>query len=262
MKNAYLLFALILLAPFFSFAQESPNSRLLAPQGSLQSGSFAISMLHLRPLEDLALNGYQNGLGLNMEWMSNDLGKQLPVNVQLGARFDITGHGRYKAEVSLLEPVDAQAKYRLSNSQVGIGAVARMITRDAGLRLYVDFMTGFQSFSTTESYDLIGAFPGYEDYTSDAVLSKWNFNYGGGAGFQLRISQDVSLDMRAVYTRGSAVKYANLGQLTQVENQISYPTAFTPTSQWGIQAGLNFKIYDEVGESAPDCNCCCDCNHK
>lgn len=252
MKKINLLIALLFCLPTYQFAQESPSS----PTPS-QYGTTTVSFLHLRPLEDLARNGYQDGYGVSMEWLSNDIGKTLPVNFQAGIRFSATNQGRYKSEVSLTEPVNAQAKYRLNNSQMGISGMARLITRDAPIRAYVDFMGGVQSFSTTESYNLIGAFPGYEDYTSDAVLTKWGLNYGGAAGIQVKLDTDVSLDIRGLYQRGTNAKFADLSSITQGENKIDYPTIESSSSQWGLQIGLTFTMYDGASSSS-DCCCCND----
>lgn len=250
MKQFTFLIALIFCIPLINIAQESPK-----PSLQPQIGNMSLSFLHLRPLEDLALNGYQEGWGASMEWLSNDLGKNAPINIQTGIRIDATHNGRYRTDVQLTEPLDANARYRLSNSQFGIGGLVRFITRDAPVRLYTDVTGSFRSFSTTESYDLIGAFPGYENYTSDAVLTKWNVNYGGAAGIQVRLAEDVSLDIRGLYNRGTQARFADLGSVTKIENNLSYTTNESSSAQWGFQIGFSFKLYEDGCDN--DC-CCCD----
>lgn len=251
MKKIIFCIALIFCFPAYPFAQESSS---LSTQS--QSGTMNLSLIHLRPLEKLSLNGYQNGWGLSMEWLTNDLGKNAPINFQAGVRFSFTDHGKYKTEVDLNEPIEGRAKYRLENSQAGILGVARFITKDGPVRFFADFQGGLQSFSTSESYNLIRTFSSYEEYSSDKTSTTWGLNYGGAAGMQVNLGNGNYLDIRGLYLRGTDARFADLKGVAQIENMVYYPSMESKTSQWGLQAGVTFKLWD--GDS-DDCDC--NCNH-
>jgi hypothetical protein len=231
---------------------------LVAQQASLRPpGNLVLSLFHNQAADSLALQGYQPGWGFSMDMLSASLMRQSPIQLQLGGRVDYTQNGRFRTEMDLLEPLNGRADYRLVNQQVGIFGMGRLITRPARLRLYVDGMAGLRVHSTVESYDLIGAYPGYEDQVSDAVLEKATFSYGGAAGMEVRLGQGVALDVRMLYTQSGQAPFANLQDARLIEKQVSYPVVQSPIEQLGFQVGISLEMRDEEEEIVTREGCCC-----
>lgn len=222
-------------------------------------------MSYLQPTGALSENGYRPGIGGSFEIMSRPLRDDRFVNLQFGGNFSYDHAGRESFDVRVDYPYPSDAELFLSNAQVGLHGVARLITSvHEPLQAYVQGMVGTRWFVSQERLD----FDDLDDIDHDeedcpepeTVASRATLSYGLGAGFRMRLSEGAWLDLRGTYLRGTGPRYVNLASARPVEdNVVVYDLASAPRSeQWSVSVGITFQLKaddsEDEEEETNDCS--------
>ncbi|MEM7659753.1 MAG: hypothetical protein AAF399_26810 [Bacteroidota bacterium] len=216
--------------------------------------------LQMAPKTVLLQNaGYQDSWGGNMEFFSPEYGKTRMGAFAFGMNGAFLGAGGHTEDVILQIPAGAEGTLRVGNRQAQLHAIARYLTPEARVRFYLDGLIGARWFGTTEIATITDLAPGYEDSDERNVISDWGLSYGAGIGSMIRLTQEVSLDLRATYLYRKEAQFANLSSASKRGGNLSYNYGSANPSQWFFQVGINIKLDDSgcSGPSSPPDPCCC-----
>lgn len=222
MKKLILMFGTMLLFTGSLSAQLGVNLTLAFPQGEFKnnvdrigfggSGEISFSPIPLAP--------YAFGLNVSFVNYGNET-RRVPLSTTIP---DLT--------------VDVNR----SNNIIGGQAFLRLLVPTGPFRPYVDILGGVNYLYTQTT--LTERFSGDEKIT-DTNISDWAFTYGAGAGmmFLLSAENELFLDLKVRYLKGTAAEYLSEGDVQIVNGNVVYNTRKSQTDlvtvHIGIQLGTN-----------------------
>jgi hypothetical protein len=231
------LFTLVLIAAsLVSFGQE-PISR----------GSIGIGGYMACPQSELKTVQYDEGFGININYLSPKFPYKSPVNFQIGARVDFAGMKSKSFEVELATPVDDLGDLDVSNSMAGIFINGRInFGGESKVQPFVDLLVGNRTYTTNgvltaQNPDLNPDFESIAYY--NRVVHTSRFHYGGGVGVVYQVTPKFGLESSVVYTAGGAGVVQPLTDVVQNGNEVNYNYSTAKTDILLINVGVRFNLF-------------------
>lgn len=206
-------------------------------------GRLSFGANYLRPLGLLEAQNYGQGGGVSMEVFTDNLREYRMGALQLGVHLDASFSGTDTREVDFFLPMNEPGELKIANESYGIYGMARFITPEfARMKFYVDGIMGSRRFSSIQY--LTPDAPHYNDddcpAESETLEGNWTFLMGASGGLQFRINHEVSIDLRATYTRGSNASFIDLGTVGITEqNTLGYQTNRAASELLSVSVGVS-----------------------
>lgn len=214
----------ILLLSTGSFAQQS---------GRVNTGSIGFGLHWACPQSELQDIEYDDGLGINLSYLSRKMPYKSPINFQWGARMDFGRLGSREFENIIVvdgsTTLEGGASVTASNRMYGLFASGRVNFAPDGNKVtpYIDLLAGHRNYTTHQILELNkpGLHPEYE--SSDIVnriVHTNRFHYGGSLGLNYQVSESFSLESSVTYTIGGTGAVLPLQDIVRAEgsNEIEY----------------------------------------
>ncbi|MEZ4826639.1 MAG: hypothetical protein R3C61_10155 [Bacteroidia bacterium] len=208
-------------------------------------GTISFNGSYIRPMGNFQVENYRQGGGFGMDMMTDNLRKNTFGSFQMGFRFDVGFHGSEQRPVENYLNFEQPVELQISNESLGMAGVARFITTDRlPIRLYADGIAGSRYFSSTQYVMEDGDRMSQDCDEEGEILTKsWTFMYGAAAGMQVRINEELSVDLRTTYTRGSNANFVDLSTVAVNEqNGLGYATRRAATDMVQVSVGLNMVL--------------------
>lgn len=215
----------LILFGFSGFAQQET--------GTVNRGSIGFGLHWACPQSELQDIEYDDGLGINLSYLSKKMPYKSPVNFQWGVRMDFGKLGSRKFEdiviVDGTTTLEGGATVTASNRMYGLFASGRVNFAQDGSKItpYVDLLAGHRNYTTHQILELNkpGLHPEYE--ASDIVnriVHTNRFHYGGSVGVNYQVSESFSIESSVTYTIGGTGAALPLKDITRAEgsNEIRY----------------------------------------
>lgn len=250
----------IILFSFTGFAQQT---------GRVNTGSIGFGLHWACPQSELKDIEYDDGLGINLSYLSKKMPYKSPVNFQWGVRMDFGKLGTRKFEDIIVTDdnttLEGGATVTASNRMYGLFASGRVNFAPDGSKVtpYIDLLAGHRNYTTHQILELNkpGLHPEYE--SSDIVnriVHTNRFHYGGSLGINYQVSEAFSLESSVTYTFGGTGAALPLKDIQRAEgsNEIRYDAyQDVKTDLLLINVGLRihlFKNYNHQNRSTPATN--------
>lgn len=214
-------------------------------------GAFAQPYLGIHFVGSKAQNtfcdsAYRNGYGFSMEFFSNNLLRNTPqraVGLRFGLGWDIQWAGHHSESVILNTPNSDPGKEKFSNTHLGLTASARLTFMPySRLTPYIDGHVGLRGFYTNQILTMDDPSPEYESSTSNSILSTGTQRYGGSVGLMYRLTNNIYLDTRVTYSKGTAGNWINLNNINYENGVANYDRTRTTTDLLIYHVGFNFRF--------------------
>lgn len=233
------------------FAQMPEDQASDSPLFQEQTTDYAEIGVYARYFQaygSLLANGYQPGMGVNMEIFSRNLFADMPINVQFGGNMSYDFAGSESFDIMVDEPYTSAADLTIGNHQVGLHGAIRLITPDRfPLQAYVQGLIGTRFLFSQESLELTDYHP--EDESCPEIETFYParqaaLSYGVEGGFRIRLNPNTWLDFRGSYLTGTGASFVDLATAQAAEaNIITYDMTSAPRSEnWGVGVGLTFHL--------------------
>lgn len=242
----------LILLGFGGFAQEEVAT---APKGSIGLGlHWACPQSELQDIE------YDDGLGLNLSYLSKKMPYKSPINFQWGVRMDFAklGSREFESIIVMDENValEGGATVTASNRMYGLFASGRINFAPEGKKVtpYIDLLVGHRNYTTHQLLELNkpGLNKEYEaSATADRIVHTSRFHYGGSAGISYQASPSVSLESSITYTFGQTGAALPLQDIIRVDgsNEIRYDNfQQVKTDILLINLGLQIHLFQHYTE--------------
>lgn len=202
------------------------------------------------PLNMFCDSAYRDGFGLNLEFFSDNLTRNVirpnAFDLRWGLGFDYQGSGREKYDVILNTPNNDPGEMKLSNSHIALTANLRMtFAGESRLSPYLDGFVAWRGFHSYQTLTMDDPDPEYETTTQERILGRSTFHYGASVGAMYRLNRIVSLDTRATYSIGSATDWVNLNTVQRENNTMTYRQSHTITDLFMFRVGFVFRLAPE-----------------
>lgn len=220
---------------------------LSSAQAQERSFSLGIGYFGACPQNQLDDIGYDDGFGLNLNFLSRPYPIGSGSSWQVGMRIDMAAmDNRNFGTVPLNTPVADLAELKVSNGMSGVFGQFRYTMGEARLKPYIDLLVGFRSFNTKQTLNAMQPElnPDYEESTLyDKVVYTDRFAYGGSFGLQYRISKYVILESSITYTEGGSGAVMPLDDVFREGELMRYPHSISQTDMLLIDLGVRFQLY-------------------
>ena len=195
----------------------------------------------------MSTSDYRQGIGGNLEFLSDNLRPGKFLQLHLGAGISILGAGHetrdFNNEFNFETPNDDIDQLFVQNMQFALNGISRIMTPSSWrVQPYVDFMAGIGAFAIFESIHFADS--GIECEDSEMVYSSadWRLRAGGALGLMVNLNEEISLDFRGTYLQGNSVRYANLESVEFREGQLDYSIERTHINPWNFQVGIQVNL--------------------
>jgi len=245
MKKVFTL-SLITLT-FHSFAQLAT--------GSVNRGSLGIGLHWACPQSELQDIKYDDGLGVNLSYLSKKMPYKAPVNFQLGARMDFAKLGTRKFEDIIVSDgtsnLEGGATISATNRMYGLFVTGRINFAPDGNKAtpYIDLLAGHRNYTTYQYLELNkpGLHPEYEPTElTNRIVHTNRFHYGGSLGINYQVSPTFSVESSVTYTIGGSGAALPLSDIVRADgsNEVRYDNYQTVrTDLLLINAGIRLHLF-------------------
>jgi len=83
---------------------------------------------------------------------------------------------------------------------------------------------------------------GYDNQSSEQIVSSESVVWGGGAGTLIRLSDVLDLDLRVTYDQAGNTEFVDLNSYQRLETGYTYDMATAKSSNYALHVGLRFNI--------------------
>lgn len=247
MRNTLTLLALCLIL-HSAYSQQT---------GKVSKGSLGIGLHWACPQSDLQDIHYDDGLGINLSYLSRKYPYKSPINFQLGVRMDFARLNRREFEDIIVgdengDPLIGDATLTATNRMYGLLGFGRINFAPEGNKVtpYIDLLIGHRSYTTYQEVELNepAENPDYEplDITNRIVHTN-RFHYGGSLGLNYRINSSFSVESSITYTFGERGAALPLADITRAEgsNEVRYDNYQTnvKTDLLLINVGIRIDLW-------------------
>lgn len=208
----------------------------LFPLSGRSQIALGIHLQYDRPISELKSEGYRNGIGLNLDVMYGEFEMRIPAVFQLGLQGEINFHGSESVDIQLATGESADITIR--NLHGGIFGAFRILSPYAPVRVYADGLIGTRVFFSQDVFRVEGA----DEPDIEGVANAFAFSYGGALGFLIKINEEVSIDGRVKYTKGSWIRYVDLETVELQNDEVIYDFQRSMTDLIIFQLGVNIWI--------------------
>jgi hypothetical protein len=227
---------------------------------SLHTGFIGVGLHWACPQSELKDIEYNDGLGLNISYLSNKIPDQSPINFQWGVRMDFARLGAREFDDIIIMDGDVEleggATVTASNRMYGLFASGRINFAPEGKKVtpYMDLLVGHRNYTTHQLMELNS--PGlnqeYEASTeTNRIVHTKRFHYGGSAGISYQVSPSASIETSITYTFGKTGAALPLQDIERMDgsNEIRYAGyQRVKTDILLINVGLQIHLFDHYAE--------------
>lgn len=208
--------------------------------------TMGIGMAGASPLLDFKEKGYNNGLGYSLCILSKPFPNYYNWQLQMGGNLNHFWTGNKKQEITLAEPTDAAATYKIRNNNTAISFKTRLISRPNPIRFHADLDLGYRSFSSRESIVLNEVDTNYSSRFDTTLISTGNVFVGLTVGVMFQISKSFYLDLYSRVDYGFSTKWYDLNSFSIISDipqydNYTYNKTHTPILWVGFTASFNIK---------------------
>lgn len=219
------------------------SSQFILAQKNCDRWYFGANYTFLQPISEFADGGFNYGNGVTFDVFYDLSPNQTKVAFHSGLHIGaIIGKGK-KDKITLADPAEAAAKTYLYNAIFDVKLLGRVILfPQVKWSPYVEGFGGLRTSAGHERINLIGTHLGYEDVTSEQVVSNVNWVFGGAAGILFRLSSRVDLDLRASFDHSPKLEYINMDSYEKIEENLIYDFSKTSGTDYTLHIGFRVKI--------------------
>ncbi|NBV56680.1 MAG: hypothetical protein EBR72_02580 [Bacteroidetes bacterium] len=248
-----------LILPLIIFLSTPGFAQKKVSQGSIGLG------LHLAcPQSELGVIDYDDGIGLNISYLSRKFPYKSPVNFQLGARMDFAHMQTLRFESIILAQDDGpliigDANIEARNRMYGLFAEGRINFADEFQKVspYLSLLAGHRNYTTYQVLSLNQ--PNYNPEreaasVTERVVHTNRFHYGGTVGIIYKLNNSISLESSITYTFGHEGAALPLKDIVRENgsNEVKYNNYQTvKTDILLINAGIRFNLSKTYNHSSP-----------
>lgn len=248
-----------LILPLIIFLSTPGFAQKKVSQGSIGLG------LHLAcPQSELGVIDYDDGIGLNISYLSRKFPYKSPVNFQLGARMDFAHMQTRRFESIILAQDDGpliigDANIEARNRMYGLFAEGRINFADEFQKVspYLSLLAGHRNYTTYQVLSLNQ--PNYNPEreaasVTERVVHTNRFHYGGTVGIIYKLNNSISLESSITYTFGHEGAALPLKDIVRENgsNEVKYNNYQTvKTDILLINAGIRFNLSKTYNHSSP-----------
>jgi hypothetical protein len=216
---------------------------IMSAFGAQSQMQLGLGGFYTKPINEFENSNYRDGGGMQFYLLSPQLlNKQSPVNLRLGAYFDVVGAGKNKFEVETYDPVGEMADVKFKNSSYSSLWMLRLEKSFSRWTVFADGLYGMRNFKGVKQISLQENSDLYEDDIDVLVESK-RVRYGFAAGFIYQLSKTVGVEFKTQYTFGNGITYVDMESFDQDLNQICYKYDESKDSDlWFVGASFNFNL--------------------
>lgn len=205
---------------------------------------------YLEPLQDFKANGFQKGHGASWGLYYDFQPNAQKATFHSGIRLNGIVGKNAKDNIVLADPEGAMARTKVYNAIFDAQAVGRVIFQpQAKLSPYLEGHAGLRISAGHEKLILDGNYDGYDETTSTQVISKGNWNWGGGIGGLIRLHPMVDFDIRLSADYSPELEYINMDTYEKIEDNLIYDFSKTNALDYKIHIGFRFKLGCRKGAS-------------
>jgi len=212
-------------------------------QNSCDRWYMDVNYTFLQPLQNFNANGFHEGHGASWGLYYDFKPNAQKVTFHSGLRLNGIVGKNAKDNIALADPVGATAKTRVYNSIFDAQALGRIILQPQNkLSLYLEGHGGLRVSTGHEKLNLQGNYPGYDETTSTQVISKANWNWGGGIGGLIRLHPMVDFDIRLSADYSPELEYIDMDTYEKIEDNLVYDFSKSNALDYKIHIGFRFKL--------------------
>ena len=240
-------------------------------QKKVSQGSIGIGIHSACPQSELGDIEYDDGIGLNISYLSRKFPYKSPVNFQLGARMDFAHMQNRKFQsINLAQDDGPQiiggANIEVRNRMYGLFAEGRINFADEFQKVspYLSLLAGHRNYTTYQVLSLNQ--PNYNPEreaasVTERVVHTNRFHYGGTVGITYKLNNSISLESSITYTFGHEGAALPLKDIVRENgsNEVKYDNYYgsedlpaVKTDILLINAGIRFymfKTYNHISTS-------------
>ncbi|MEY2925151.1 MAG: hypothetical protein RLZZ337_1701 [Bacteroidota bacterium] len=242
---------------FIVFAFISTLASIAMAQEPIRKGTIGIGLNAACPQSELKDVKYDDGVEMNLSFLSRRFPYKSEINMQVGARMDFGGMGKENFKVSLATPVPDAGNYEVSNRTYALMAVGRInFGYDQKVAPFVDLLFGHRNYSTNTylTANNPDKNPDYESTTFQGrVVYTKRMHYGAGVGVNYKLNDNISLQSSVAYTFGNAGAVMPLQDVTQSANgEVNFPYQENiKTDILLINLGFEFQLWKKYRTTSP-----------
>ena len=223
---------------------------LLGLQITQSQAQYSFEMYGIVPVSKL--NNGALGLGLSFSCKPmpfNPSSKKNSADILFGGNFYGSGlDNRVLKNVPLQSPKEGFGQVTMKNTIYGLNAITQVsIPINDVLRTYIGAQIGWRGISSDMSILPNTAINGSRKQSSQNISSSDQLSYGLSAGFLLKFSEAVSLDLGATYdTTNTQNSMINLNTAHVESNSIVVDRMNAPMDLLMVKLGLFFTINENT----------------
>ena len=236
-------------------------------QKKVSQGSIGIGIHSACPQSELGDIEYDDGIGLNISYLSRKFPYKSPVNFQLGARMDFAHMQNRKFQSINLAQDDGpliigDANIEARNRMYGLFAEGRINFADEFQKVspYLSLLAGHRNYTTYQVLSLNQ--PDYNpereaSSVTERVVHTNRFHYGGAVGITYKLNKSIYLESSITYTFGHEGATLPLKDIVREtgSNEVKYDNYQTvKTDILLINAGIRFNLFKTYSHSSPSDN--------
>jgi hypothetical protein len=196
------------------------------------------------PLADFYNGEYKDGNGYDLHFLSKPFPNFSNIQIQVGADINYFDAGIRKTTISLKNPADALADYKVSNSHSALSFKTRFITRPNRVRFHADIDLGSRKFRTLETVKLQKEDPNYVSTHDSSLMSQNAFFTGLTTGIMYRITDWFYIDLYSRIDYGLSAQWFRIDSYSVIDDSpiyklYDYKTTHTPLLWIGLTATFN-----------------------
>ncbi len=198
------------------------------------------------PLNELCDSTYRHGFGFGMEFMSNNLIRNVAnpdrIDFRIGGSFEFLAHGKETREIVLNTIASDPGDYTVRNNHLGLLLTGRFtFIGNARVSPYVDGFLGPRFFNTTESIVPQREIQGFEPSETN-IYNNSTFHYGASLGVLFKLNSIFAVDTRVSYSDGTEANWAVLNSAHLDGNFLKYQSTKTFTDLLVYRVGFTIRF--------------------
>lgn len=199
------------------------------------------------PLNELCDSTYRHGFGFAMEFMSNNLIRNVvrpnSLDFRIGGSMEFLAHGKETREITLNTPANDPGDYSVRNNHLGLLLVGRFtFLGESRVSPYLDGFVGPRFFNTTETIAPQREITGFEPSETN-IFNTSTFHYGVSAGLLFNLNKTFAIDTRVSYSDGTEANWAVLNNVSLDGNYLKYPSTKTFTDLFIYRVGITIRFH-------------------
>jgi opacity protein-like surface antigen len=218
-------------------------------QTSVSRGNLGFGLHAACPQNELKEIKYDEGIGINMSYLSRKFPYKSEKNFQIGVRMDFANMQSKSFDVELATPVPDDGVLKVHNNMYGLFLEGRF---NYGIHdkvvPFASLLVGHRNYSTNNTITSNNPElnPDIEGVSyNNRIVHTQRFHYGGSIGVSYKLNEKVSFDAGATYTIGEVGAVLPLKDVVQSNggNEIYYHHTQAQTDILLINLGVRIELF-------------------